>query len=217
MICALITVGTVLATLLLLPLRLLARGAAGDEELEGLAELRWGPSILSLTLASGLGLRVRLLGIPVYRRRTLGSEGDAAESRGSKEDERDERKRGSRERGWSERALGILRDRREIASMGGQALRALHPRIRVAGTVGFDNPGFTAAAVVAVRELSRVLPDRIELELQEDFLEESLQLWARMSAWVVPAQLVWIGVVWLLRADTRRVLLASRWRLERGR
>jgi len=90
--------------------------------------------------------------------------------------------------------------------MASRGLRALHPHLYIGGTVGFGDPSETVLLLSATRELDRRVSDRIELDIYDDFLEDTTQLSGRMGAWVMPAEVALVLLVWLVRADTRRVL-----------
>ena len=190
-----------LLLLLVLPLRVHAHGMAGDEELWGSAELRWGPSLVMLRFHSDRGIHIKLLGIPVYR-------ADSFPSRSKKKKGKKPKKEKARKkRSLRESLESFAEDRHLLFDMAARALRALHASLYIGGRMGLADPSKTALALASIRELDRRLPEAIELDLWDDYIEDTLQLEGRLKAWLVPLEAVLIALGWLIRADSRRVLL----------
>jgi hypothetical protein len=186
-----------LAAVLLTPLRLRAWGAAGELELWGRFEARWGP--LALRMGTDLEARASVVGIP-FRLRTTRTEPEA---------ETEEKPRARR---WpSVGRLGELRrDGRAIGAMLRQGLRVVHLRLEIHGTMGLDDPADTATARAVAELADDALPAAVRLDLRDHLLEDRTQLGGAISARAIPAQLALLVITWLVRADTRRVLRGMR-------
>lgn len=190
--------------LLLLPLSVLAEGAAGDDELWGQAELRWGYAIARLRFRSEAGLRLSLFGIPIYRADSFRARGEKKKDAEAKEKPEKEK---AGKRSLIERLQRFAGDRELVFAMIQRALRALHARLYVGGTLGLGDPAKTAVVLAAFREIDRRLPEAIDLDLRDEYLYDIMQLQGRFKSWLMPAELLWIALLWLARRDTRRVLL----------
>ena len=184
-----------LAALLLTPLRVRAWGAAGELELWGRFEARWGP--LAFRMGTDLEARAYVVGIPLRRPTTRA------------EPETEEKPRAGR---WpSVGRLGELRrDGRAVGAMLWQGLRAVHLRLEIHGTMGLDDPADTATARAVAQLADDALPAAVRLDLRDHLLEDTTQLSGAISARAIPAQLALLVIVWLVRADTRRVLRGMR-------
>ena len=186
----LLSMAAVVAVVLLVPISARADGALGEDELWGVAELRWGHSIAMVRVGSEVGGQLYLFGIPLFRLPAISKPG---------EDEKKKRK-GPK--------LGRLlsQDPRVLASMMARGLRALHPQLHIGGTVGLGDPADTAFMLTAVRRIDLLVTDRIELDLRDDLLEDTTQLFGRMRAWMIPAEIGLILLLWVIRSESRQVL-----------
>jgi len=193
---ALWLIAGLLALVLFLPLSVRASGAAGEDELWGVAELRWGHSVAMARVGSEARGRFYLFGVPLFRLPSLLQSG---------EKKREKKKRKKRRRRRPVRQL-LGDDRRLMVRMAARGLRALHVRCYLGGTVGLGDPMKTALLLAAVRHVGTVVVDRVELDVRDDYLEEKTQLHGRLRAWIIPAEAALILLFWLIRADTRQLL-----------
>ena len=95
---------------------------------------------------------------------------------------------------------------RVVAAMGWRALRALHPEVRVAGTVGLGDPADTATLLTLLAQIDLLTYDGFDLDLRGDFLGETTQLFGHARVWIVPAELGVVLLIWAIQRDTRQVL-----------
>ena len=192
-----VVAATIVAAVLLVPIHARADGALGEDELWGAAELRWGHGIARIRVRSEGGGRVYLLGIPVF-----------AFSSVSKP--REDAKKSKRKKPRRPRAMRLVaQDPRVVARMMRRGFRALHAEIYVGGTLGLGDPADTATLFTALRQIDLRATDRLRLDLHDDFLNETTQLFGRVSAWTVPAEVGLILLAWVIRSDTRQVLRAQ--------
>lgn len=205
---SLLGIGVVLLVLLA-PIEVAARGRLADDALEGEAEARWSRWLVVLRVGPGATARARVLGLTVWRTddvfRGWGDDDAAGEKAQARRDEARRRRRPAEPLG----CLGADR-RRALVRMARDAWRALHPTLRVRGTVGLGDPADTAWVVGAARALGAHRPRAIEVDLRDDFLTARTDLEARLGAWLVPIEVGWIALVWAIRPDTRRVLWRGR-------
>jgi hypothetical protein len=183
------------AALLLMPITVRAHGAAGEEELWGIAELSWGRGLATVRVGPEPRGRLYLLGIPVYRSGSLLDREDK---------DKKKKKKVAGRAGGLKRIAAV--EGRVALRMASRAIRALHPCLYIGGTVGLADPGNTALMLSAVRRIDELAGERVRLDLRDDYLEDTTQLHGRMGAWIVPAELGLVLLVWMLRSDTRRVL-----------
>lgn len=184
------------ALVLFVPLSARAEGAAGDDELHGMAELRWGGGVVAFRLDSEQGAWLRVLGWPLTR-----LEGFVPSA---KDEEKKKEKWPKVSRQRVGRLLGA--DRRAVQRMLIDGIRAFHPHVYIGGTIGFQDPGDTAIVCALRHRLNGVVAQRLRLDIHDDFLTDRIQLVGRLRVWVVPAHLVALFGGWVLRTETRRVL-----------
>lgn len=188
--------GLAVLLLLALPLHLDVRGVAADEGMWGAVDARWGHVVLRIHLRSDADLRVSVLGIP-FRPRIQ-----------AKPDRKSAQPEGDRWR-WPRRAWARAGQPRVLLRMGRRVLKALHVRLYVGGRLGLPDPADAAPVLAFVRVLGQLTPEFVLFDLKEDWLEDTTELVAHMSARLVPIELAAIGLGWILRSDTRRVLLGT--------
>lgn len=190
----------VVLVVLLVPVALVVQGVAGDEELGGFAELQWGTPLALLAVRVGSEkvaevkvLRVRVLTV------ALSSDDASAKKKARK-------RSSSMPRWWSAglRAAGI--DRQVTAAMVRRVVRAVHPRMYVGGTVGLSDPMNTASMLMLARALDERGGRVLQVDLQDDFLGDETRLCGRMDAWLRPAEIGFLLLVWATRSSTRRII-----------
>lgn len=187
------------------PIEIRAHGAVADDDpsgslVSGFFEVRWWWLMGYRVGTDGLG-RLRLVGVPVHVGPAFGGGAGKAEGgRGREKKKKKPRRRRARRRGgW--RAVGPTALR-----MLRRALRLVHPRVEVRGTLGLGDPADTAWAWTVAHRLGAVLPPWIEIRLEDDLLEVDTHLDGRVEGRVVPAEVLAVAVGWLVRSETRRVL-----------
>jgi hypothetical protein len=181
---------------LLVPLHARAWGRVRDDRADGRVRVRWGGGVVSF-LAAPEGLELRILGLRVSRLR------GARKERGEKKPEAKKRDRDGKQRGpgWA------WRHRRTLLRAMGRLLAALHPRGRVAGTVGLGDPMDMAALFALLASADERLR-RLELDVACDWTEEVLDLDGTVRVLVWPLELLIVLLVVRLGADVRRALRA---------
>ena len=97
-------------------------------------------------------------------------------------------------------------DQRILRGMLRRAVNAFHLRLYVRGTLGLEDPSHTARALTAARQLNAAAGERVNVDLRDNFVDETSQLFGKIRAWVLPAEIVWVVVGWFVHPDTRRVL-----------
>lgn len=182
-----------LAALLLVPVAMRAEGVAGEAEWGGFLELAWGPRLLVVRYGSPGQGRVHVFGIPVARFDRLSSaETEAEESESGR---------------WRPSPGRLARtDPRVVWRMVKRGLEALHIRVRLGGQLGLGDPADAAPVLATARLVGDLAPTWLEIDFTDDLLEEKTELFGRMTARIIPAELATILVIWMIRADTRRVL-----------
>jgi hypothetical protein len=186
-------VGGLLLVVLLMPIQAQAEGRFVDGELDGRATLRWGFGAVTVRTERG-DAEVRLFGVRVRR----GPAAAAAE----KPRPRRERRRSRRGLGWAMRNRGVLFD------ILRRALRLLHLRARITGTVGLGDPADSAMLFLILGEIERGVPG-LGLAIDRDYLDEVLDLDGTVRGWLWPVAVVAFGLGLLLRRRTRRVLVGA--------
>ena len=182
---------TGIGLLLVIPWSFQMDGAFGDDALWAKAEAQWGLGLASLRLRSDSGARLSIAGVPIARVTKL--------------PERKPTKRAATRRryrlSWARHA-----DHRILCGMLRRAVAALHLRLYVRGTLGLEDPSHTGWALATARQLNAAAGGRVNVDLRDNFLDETSQLFGRVRAWVLPAEIVWVVVGWFVHPDTRRVL-----------
>lgn len=195
-----------LLLVLLFPFHLRARGAVRDGEPSGLADARWAFGVVAVAAVPD-GLVLRVAGLRVWRRgwRELFGEAKAdgtAQKRAEKgEDGKAERRREAKGEGRGGRGRALRDHRRALLRMLARFGRALHLRLRAAGVVGLYDPVDTAALVSALRLIGQV--PGVELALEIDWLDGTLEGEAEGSARVWVPELLAVAVGFLLRRESR--------------
>jgi len=191
----------ILALVLLVPFGVSARGAFGEDEVWGVVELCWGSRLMRFRWGTEEETALELCGIRVRRFRAAHEKREA--TRGEEEDaSRDWRRWVGRSR-----LQRVLRsDPRVAGRMLARGVRALHPRLRLEGRVGLDDPADTATVLAAVRVLREVLGGPIEVRLFDELLESRTQLFGRVGVRIIPAEVAIVLLGWFFRSETRRLL-----------
>lgn len=195
----------IVAVILFVPICVRMSGAAGEDELWGVAELRWGHSIAMARIGTETGGRVYLFGLPVFRL--------PAFSKSSEEKRKKKRKSKSKNKRNKPKGSTLAQlwhnGRRVMPPMVARGLRALHPHLYVGGTVGLGDPASAGLMLTSVHQIDHLITDRVKIDIRDDFLEDSTQLFGRLRAWIVPAEIALVLIVWMVRSDTRRMLLGK--------
>lgn len=184
-----------LAGLVLLPFHLEAQGAVDDGDVDGRLQARWGWWLMVVRLDAG-GLRLRLLGIPVWRYKGGGRDDD--DSRRAKRERRRAKTRRAEE-GQKKRGglLRIWRHREGLQALIRAVIGALPVRGHLFGTVGLGDPADTAVLFGLLAPLSARSAD---IDIEPDWLDETIDLDGAIGLRVWIAHLV-AAVLWRLLTD----------------
>ena len=187
----------VLAGLVLLPFHVEARGVVDDGDVDGRLQASWGWWLLALRLDT-TGLRLRLLGIPVWRMRGGGSGDEESPRKRRRREKRAERRREKR------RGPGLLKvwmHREGLRALLRGAISTFPVRGHLYGTVGLGDPADTATLFGLLAPLE-ARSQAVDLDLEPDWLDETLDLDGALVLRVWIAHLI-AAVLWQLLTDGR--------------
>lgn len=204
----LLTVVAVLVGLVVvMPLTFRVAGAADDDDgLSFKARAAWGFGLLAVHAGID-GLVLRAIGVPVWRFRFGAERAERAERKRQKK-ERAKPKKPKREPEGKRGLAWFLSRRHLIVTLVGRYLRTLHVRGEVAGVVGMANPDDTARLFQVLATMDAVLPEGV-IAVEVDWVEEVVQLRARVGGWIWPPQIIVITAWLLLDRATWRALRAE--------
>jgi hypothetical protein len=187
----------VLLVLLIVPIHVRAEGGIHGMSLSGKAAIRWGWGLVSVRMAPGSGFTLHVLGIRIWT--FTGSDEPEPEK------PEEPKKKGRKGPGlrW------FLEYRRHAWKLLKRLLDTLRLRLRVTGELGLGDPADTALLAALLGELERS-QELVELEVQPDWLDETIELDGDLGAriWPIHIGLILLGA--LLRKDTRRMMRAAR-------
>ena len=200
-----------LGVLVVVPLEVRVAGAVAEESLEGRVVGRWGWGLIGVRATSAGGAGLYLVGVRIWRfslsRTPQEREKRRQEKRAKRESKREKRRAEAGERASRAARLGWVKaHRRWLWRVGVRAVSALRLRLRVQGTLGLDDPADTFTLFELLGELGR-LPG-VELDLQRDYLDESLELDVELSGRVWLLAWVGVGLSMLVKPETWRALRA---------
>jgi hypothetical protein len=81
-------------------------------------------------------------------------------------------------------------------------LRALHLRVNVSGTYGFDDPSLTGMTMGLMSALNS---RKNTIDLTPDFTREIFDIRGSMAGWIIPLQILVIAIVFLLMKPVRAI------------
>ena len=84
-------------------------------------------------------------------------------------------------------------------------LSTLHLTGQVKGSLGLGDPADTAWLAVLLMQLESRF-ERFRWAVQIDYTDEVIDLNGRIQAWLVPGQLILVGLALFLRRDVRMAL-----------
>lgn len=189
----------VVAALILLPFHVEARGQIDDGEVDGRLQASFGWWLLALRL-DPTGLRLRLLGIPLWRLR--GGDGEKRTARRERRREKQRAKRESSEK--SDKGPGLRttwRHREGLFELLRGMIGALPVRGHLYGTVGLGDPADTAALFGLLAPLA-ARSDAMDIDVEPDWLDETLDLDGALTLRLWLAHLL-AAVLWRLLTDGR--------------
>jgi hypothetical protein len=192
-----IALSSILGLLLFVPLHLRAEGSLQGLSGSGRVRARWGWFVLIFDLDSGAGARLRLFGLTLSRFKGRASE----QKKKRKKEKKKENKKPAGGFGH------FWRNRRILLRLALRILSTLHPRGRLRGVVGFDDPADTAWLDLALWQL-RGRWQSFEVDVSCDFTDEVLELDGDFRAWIWPVQVVLVGLLLMLSKRNRRALRA---------
>jgi hypothetical protein len=199
----LLGLAALVVTVLALPFHARAEGALSDGELSGSAAILWAFGALGIEVLRG-GFALRVAGLPVLR---LAGRADGRPRPRKRDCDRPAEERRPRP-GLLGRIRAVLANSPRLIRMAARLARALHLRLRVRGRVGTGDPADTAA-VAGLLRAARALPG-IEVEVELDWMDETLELAAEGSARLWAPELVAVAGVLLWERGNRAALRALR-------
>ncbi len=182
-----------------LPFHLRAQGTLEADHADGEASLRWAWGLVSVRLRPA-GTTLHLLGLRIW---TFRSDRDRKKRDRKKRDEASEASRPRGRKGW------MWTHRRTLWRLLRRFLGALRLRLNVNGVIGLGDPAETASLFQGLALLERQGP-AVQVHITPEWLDEELWLqgWARARIWGL--HLLGLGLVALLRKDTRTLIRAAR-------
>jgi hypothetical protein len=192
-----------LLTVLLFPVHLRARGAVRDGEPSGRADVRWAFGAVSVA-ATPEGVAARVAGLRIWRKgwrellRRAKAERKPGKAKAGRAPEEREAEAGE---GGRSRGRALREHRRTLLRMAARFGRALHLRLRARGAIGLYDPIDTAALAGALELLGQA--PGVELELEIDWLDETLEGEAEGAARVWVPELLTVAVALLFRRESR--------------
>ncbi len=190
----------VVAALVLLPFHVEARGQIDDGDVDGRLQASFGWWLLALRLDAS-GLRLRLLGIPLWRLRG----GDDARRSARREKRREKRRDKQRRRQTRDKTGPGLpttwRHREGLFELARGVIGALPVRGHLHGTVGLGDPADTAALFGLLAPLA-ARGAAMDIDVEPDWLDETLDLDGAVTLRVWIAHLL-AAVLWRLLTDGR--------------
>ena len=212
----LLLLGLLLAVLLL-PFHGRARGRVSADTadmadmgdlIEGEAVVRWAWGLVALRAAVGEGAALYLLGLRCGRQR--GKKAASAREGGDDASNEKNEKKKKKKRGKGRRALRALLDgRASLSRIVRRLVRALRIRGSLTGSVGLGDPADTALLRAWVETIATGRRG-VRVGLCYDYLEETIDLEARLRARVWVIHLGAVAVAGLFARDVRQVLRALR-------
>ena len=196
-----IGLGSILGLLLFVPLHLRAEGRIEGLSGSGRVRARWGWFVLIFDLASGSGARLRLFGLTLSRFKGRAQPSRASGQKKKKKEKKKEKKKPGGGFGH------FWRKRKTLLRLALRILATLHPRGRLQGVVGLDDPADTAWLDLALWQL-RGRWQTFEVDVSCDFTDEALELDGEFKAWIWPIQVLFVGLLLMLNKRNRRALRA---------
>jgi hypothetical protein len=191
---------------LLVPVSVRASGAVDGDGASGRLDARWGGVVLRVTLGTDEVGRVRLFGLPLFRIGGPGKRKDREPAANEKKAEEGKKAEGKRRK---VRFGEVWARRRTLWTAAARMLRTLHLRGWIRGTVGLGDPEDTAAVYGMLSVLGRG-GRRFEIDVECDWIDETLELDGAVRSIVWPIQVLWVMFVLWVRRDVRRALRAMR-------
>lgn len=174
-----------LAALLLVPLHLEAAGQIDEDDTTGQARVRWGWWLVVLRADMRRGVRLQVVGVPVWRLRRL----QVPEKKAKKP---------RRLRRFSLRGgLAGLRHRRVVLRLVRTVWRAIPVRGRVVGTIGLRDPAQTAVLFGVLDSVTRRAPS---LDIRPDWLDPAVSLAGSIRIHIWPPRIL-AALLWMMLRD----------------
>lgn len=188
--------------LLLVPLRMAVRGdlRLGEVDNAGVAGevlLSWAWGLMSVQLLAGQPIWLRVCGLRILKLRAPRLRRDKKKKKRKKKAKKP-RKKGVR---WA------LSNRRLLVHMARRLLATLHLSGQLSGRLGGGDPAHTAGLHLLMMQSTAWLPS-LAIDVNADYVDEVIELEAMFGSWFVPGHIAAVAIGFLLRGDTRRVLLA---------
>lgn len=189
----LLALGILLLILLLAPLHYECAGEYG-ESIQYQARIRWAGGVLAFVVAGHGGqvkISFRILGKKVSPS-TKGDKPPKAKTQSASESRKDSRSHIGDFMSiqlWSTIWTGIRR-----------LWQALHLALQVSGRYGFEDPSLTGFALASMSALNC---NGNSFDLRADFTEEVLDVRGSLRGWLVPLQILLIGLIIIFKKPVR--------------
>ena len=211
-----VVLGLVVALVVILvvvPTQVWAAGDASFEHVRGEVRVRWGLGVLTFRLSTALGMNgeVSLFGFR-FTQFDLRDDEETKEKKRAKKAKKKakKQKKGKKEKGARDWAAWLRAHRQTLLHAAGRLLLTFDPRLRVSGRIGLGDPADTAVLFEILRQLEARSPERVELAIEREWLEEELDIQFRFVALIWPLHLLLVVVALLFEPRTWRMLRAAR-------
>jgi hypothetical protein len=210
-----------LATLVVFPFTVQVAGSIDDDEVFATARVNWLLGLVGVEASSQQGMTLRLFGLRTWRFRA-GTYDDekAARRRKKRQDKkakkaelkRDKKKSKKKEHALSplERVRAVLAYRGFMWRFASRVLATFALRGRVGGLIGTGDPVETLSLRAAVLTLEQ-RTQALELELDFDYIDDVIDVWAEAYGRLWLAHIVWVLMLYVAKRDTWRL-----WRIARA-
>jgi hypothetical protein len=197
-------VGVLVALALVAPLHVRASGEVDAESLHAAYRfrVRWALGLLGLDVTKGERTTLRLCGLPIAR---LASDDASPKRRKSRKKPRKKPRKSRPGPGL----IWLMRHRQELWNNVLHLIGTLHIRARITGAIGLPEPDDTVWLALALDQLEARLPDST-LDLEVDYSDAVFDVEGNVSAWVIPLQVLVVGLVIYLFTDLGRAVRGQR-------
>ncbi len=193
-------VGVLVALVLVAPLHVRAAGEVDAEAFHASYRLRvrWALGLLGLDIAKGERTTLRLFGLPIAR---LASDDASPKRRKARKKPRKKTRKSRPGPGL----IWLMRHRRDLWNNVLRLIGTLHIRARITGAIGLPEPDDTVWLALALDQLEARLPEST-LDLEVDYSDAVFDLEGDVSTWVIPLQVLVVGLVLYLFTDLGRAI-----------
>jgi hypothetical protein len=183
-------VGILILMVLMLPISFWAKGNLSSMQIAGIAGLSWGFGLLSVRASSTKGVHLCIFGVRIYRIKST------EEDKKKKKEPKPKKPKEKPSIRW------FISQREKSYEIFGKLLKALHLNGYLRGVIGFDDPGDTAYVYMLVASTG------LGREIKCNFMDEIIDLEAKVYGRLWPIQLLWYLMIFIIRPDTRIIITA---------